>query len=104
MLRDRIGAAVSAVTNSSGSNYRCPLVVDDEVTAFTSLREDDRKVLILAAWEGLTGRELAVALGCSDAAATTRLSRARSRLAASADAFDDSTKDQVGGGRVTPAL
>lgn len=85
------------MTNSSGSNYRCPLVVDDEVTAFTSLREDDRKVLILAAWEGLTGRELAVALGCSDAAATTRLSRARSRLAASADAFDDSTKDQVGG-------
>ena len=44
------------------------------------LRDDDREILMLAAWEGLGPHGLAQALGCSANAATTRLHRARARL------------------------
>jgi RNA polymerase sigma-70 factor (ECF subfamily) len=49
--------------------------------ALRALRPQDQEVLLLAAWEGLGGRELAVALGCSENAAAIRLHRARRRLA-----------------------
>ncbi len=52
--------------------------------------DDDREVLMLAAWEGLGPRELGRALGCSANAAAVRLHRARTRLSAAWDA--------VGGG------
>ena len=51
------------------------------VAALKQLRRDDQEILRLAAWEGLTGAELAVALNCSENAATIRLHRARKRLA-----------------------
>jgi RNA polymerase sigma-70 factor (ECF subfamily) len=51
------------------------------VAALKQLRRDDQEILRLAAWEGLTGAELAVALDCSENAATIRLHRARKRLA-----------------------
>jgi RNA polymerase sigma factor (sigma-70 family) len=41
-----------------------------------------REVLVLHAWAQLSNEEIAEALGCSTAAVRTRLSRARSRLAA----------------------
>jgi RNA polymerase sigma-70 factor (ECF subfamily) len=50
------------------------------VAALKQLRRDDQEILRLAAWEGLTGAELAVALGCSENAAAIRLHRARKRL------------------------
>ena len=50
--------------------------------AWRSLRESDREVLRLAAWEGLNPTELAAALGCSPNTASARLSRARARLRA----------------------
>lgn len=50
--------------------------------AWLSLSERDREVLRLAAWEGLSGGELAAALGVSSGGAASALSRARSRLAA----------------------
>jgi RNA polymerase sigma factor (sigma-70 family) len=49
--------------------------------AFARLREDDRELLALAAWEGLDPGEIAIALGCSRNAARIRLHRARRRLA-----------------------
>ncbi len=55
-----------------------------------SLRDDDREVLMLVAWEGLGPEDLGRALGCSSSAASVRLHRARTRLSA---AWDD-----VGGG------
>jgi RNA polymerase sigma-70 factor (ECF subfamily) len=51
------------------------------LAAFRQLRPEEQEVLRLAAWEGLTNSELAVALGCSENAATIRLHRARKRLA-----------------------
>ena len=49
--------------------------------AWQALSESDREVLRLAAWEGLTGMELAAALEMTPSAAASALSRARSRLA-----------------------
>ena len=48
--------------------------------ALDRLAPADREILMLLAWDGLAGAELAVALGCSEAAARKRLSRARTRL------------------------
>ena len=44
------------------------------------LEPRDREVLRLAAWEGLNGRELALALDISEGGASAALSRARTRL------------------------
>ena len=51
------------------------------LVALRELRPEEQEVLRLAAWEGLTNAELAVALDCSENAATIRLHRARKRLA-----------------------
>lgn len=49
--------------------------------ALADLSEADREILRLSAWEGLSNREVAVALGISADAADQRLSRAKRRLA-----------------------
>jgi RNA polymerase sigma factor (sigma-70 family) len=48
--------------------------------ALDRLRPDDREVLRLAVWEGLSGDRLALVLGVSAVTARTRLHRARQRL------------------------
>jgi RNA polymerase sigma-70 factor (ECF subfamily) len=48
--------------------------------ALDSLRDDDREVLRLVAWDGVDPTQLAVALGCSAGAARVRLHRARKRF------------------------
>lgn len=50
--------------------------------AFARLRERDREVLRLVAWEGLSLREAALVLGCSPVACRVRYHRAKNRLAA----------------------
>ncbi len=49
--------------------------------AFARLREDDRELLALVAWEELNPGEVARVLGCSRNAVRIRLHRARRRLA-----------------------
>jgi RNA polymerase sigma-70 factor (ECF subfamily) len=49
--------------------------------ALRALREEDREVLTLWAWEQLEPREIAIVLGVSVNAATLRLSKAKKRLA-----------------------
>jgi RNA polymerase sigma factor (sigma-70 family) len=49
--------------------------------ALGRLGDDDRELLILIAWDGLTPTQAAAVLGCSPVAARTRLHRARRRLA-----------------------
>jgi RNA polymerase sigma-70 factor, ECF subfamily len=53
--------------------------------ALAVLGEDDREILILVAWQGLTPRDAANVLGCSAATLRVRLHRARKRLAAAID-------------------
>ncbi|MCG2801787.1 MAG: hypothetical protein L6311_06800, partial [Cellulomonas sp.] len=44
------------------------------------LSDTEREALLLAAWDGLTPQQAAQVAGCSVAAFTKRLSRARARL------------------------
>lgn len=48
--------------------------------ALAALRERDREALLLCAWEGLSSSEAAEVVGCSVAAFSVRLHRARGRL------------------------
>lgn len=59
------------------------VVVADEAVrdALARLSTRDRTVLLLHAWEGLNGTDLAVVLGISRGGADAALSRARARLA-----------------------
>jgi RNA polymerase sigma-70 factor, ECF subfamily len=57
------------------------------LAAFARLSESQREVLRLAAWEGMDARRAAAVLGCSPAAYTLRLHRARRRLAKELAAF-----------------
>jgi RNA polymerase sigma-70 factor, ECF subfamily len=50
------------------------------LSALASLGRSDRELLMLIAWEGLTPREAAAALGCSANACRIRLHRARRKL------------------------
>lgn len=57
------------------------VITDDEVRdALAALSPRDRRILLLHAWEGLDGNELAAVLGLSRGGADAALSRARSRL------------------------
>jgi RNA polymerase sigma factor (sigma-70 family) len=53
---------------------------DEVLAAFAGLRERDREVLRLVAWDGLTPTEAAQVLGVTRLAFTVRLHRARKRL------------------------
>ncbi|GII97751.1 RNA polymerase sigma-70 factor (ECF subfamily) [Sediminihabitans luteus] len=58
-------------------------VTDDAVRrALAALSPRDRTILVLCAWEGVGGDDLAVVLGTSRGGADAALSRARSRLRA----------------------
>ncbi len=70
----------------------------DVLAALKQLRRDDQEVLRLAAWEGLTNAELAVALGCTVNAATIRLPRARKGLAAQLEKGTEPSGHSVVGG------
>ena len=56
------------------------------IDALSTLTEADREALLLVAWDGLTTRQAAAALGCSRGAFAVRLFRARSRLKEHLDA------------------
>lgn len=53
---------------------------DEFLHALTSLAAEDREVLLLVAWDGLTNAAAAEVLGCTEATFRVRLSRARARL------------------------
>ena len=82
--RDRLG---DRLEQEAGSGADAPEPADalgrrDAFSrAFQRLSEDEREVLRLVAWDGLSTREAASVLGCSAAAFRVRLHRARRRLA-----------------------
>jgi len=66
-----------------------PLEGDDVLArAFARLSEGDREILRLVAWEQLSLKAAARALGCSPVACRVRLHRARGRLAAHLEALE----------------
>ncbi len=62
-------------------------------TALARLSPRDREVLTLVAWDGLTNRQAATALGCSQSAFGMRLNRARRRLLDALAATDETGRD-----------
>ncbi|GAA1012760.1 DNA-directed RNA polymerase sigma-70 factor [Acrocarpospora pleiomorpha] len=63
-----------------------PITDQDTVrAAFGRLSPDDRELLSLVSWEGLTAPEIATVFGCSHGAVRIRLHRARKRLARELD-------------------
>ncbi len=86
----RLRAYVRAAADLSG--FEPAIAVEDRLDtealgpalalALAELSPALREVLVLHAWAELSHEEIAEALGCSSAAVRTRLSRARSRLAA----------------------
>jgi RNA polymerase sigma factor (sigma-70 family) len=81
--RDALAAELRTWTEGDGQ-----VDVAEQVTermgvlrALAALQEDDREVLILVAWHGLSPKEGARVVGCSSAAFRVRLHRARKRLA-----------------------
>ena len=61
--------------------------------ALDALRDDDREVLRLVAWDGVDAAQLPIALGCSPSAARVRLHRARKRLAEAVTRAEQATWD-----------
>jgi RNA polymerase sigma-70 factor, ECF subfamily len=55
------------------------------IAALAQLNENEREVIMLIHWDGLSAVQAARVLGCSHVAARTRLMRARRRLAAALD-------------------
>jgi RNA polymerase sigma-70 factor (ECF subfamily) len=57
------------------------VITNDQLNrSWQKLPQKDREVLRLAAWEGLSGKELATTLGISEGGAGAALSRARANL------------------------
>ncbi|MCI0158032.1 sigma-70 family RNA polymerase sigma factor [Leifsonia shinshuensis] len=68
-------------TNRVGDDPELSALFDAELRgALASVGERDRRILLLHAWEGLDGEELAAVLGVSRSGADSALSRARKRL------------------------
>ncbi|MFI7421933.1 RNA polymerase sigma factor [Nonomuraea sp. NPDC049684] len=89
--RDALAAELSSWTEDGRPD------VAEQVTerlgvlrALAELHEDDREVLMLVAWHGLSPKEGARVVGCSSAAFRVRLHRARKRLARAMEAAEPS--------------
>ncbi len=79
--RRRAHAVVPLAVEPTAGDHAQRIADRDELDrALAQLSERDRDVLLLHAWEGLDGNELAKALGISRSGAQAALSRARARL------------------------
>ena len=83
-LLDRISSATSqfAIVDSADA------VVDREtaLAALAQLNRTEQETLLLVAWDGLSARQAAAVVGCTENAFAVRLSRARARLVAAIEA------------------
>ncbi|MFJ4097699.1 RNA polymerase sigma factor [Kitasatospora sp. NPDC089913] len=76
-----LAAAVGAVAAGAVRDVGEEFTVRDTVRrAWAALSAGDRELLALIGWEGLAVRDAARVLGCSSAACSVRLMRARGRL------------------------
>ncbi|GAB3093831.1 RNA polymerase sigma factor [Isoptericola nanjingensis] len=78
--RNRLALRIGAERELPQDAIALATATVDLHVAWSRLCEADREALALVAWDGLTGREAAQVLGCTRAAFSVRLSRARRRL------------------------
>lgn len=69
------------------------IATDRLLACWATLAPREREILRLAAWEGLTGRELAATLGLSEGGASAALSRARMTLRTAWERYDVASFD-----------
>lgn len=82
--RRRLVARLTGVGLGSPAQPELQVIQRDEFRqvheALDMLRDKDREVLLLAAWEELSHQQIAEIIGCSTAAAAQRLHRAKQKL------------------------
>lgn len=79
--RDALAGRLRSESDVESSDLAAAIAEREEViAAFESLRERDREVLRLVAWDGLSPAEAAQVLGVTRLAFAVRLHRARRRL------------------------
>lgn len=108
-LADKLGQElVQRVRREERAEEDAALALAPVQLALAQLRENDREVLRLTIWEGLSPTEIATVLSVPPATVRTRLHRARHRLRAALDPDDqslerwDRSRHVMAGGR-TPA-
>lgn len=74
------------------------------LSALTAMSDAEREALLLTAWDGLSARDAAVVAGCSAAAFTVRLHRARRRLARQVNGAPAPPRPSLHPSRTRPAL
>jgi RNA polymerase sigma-70 factor (ECF subfamily) len=82
------------------------LAADDRrsvLAALDRLKDSDREILRLAAWEELSHREIATIVECSEASVAVRLHRARNRLGKEIEKGQSRTGQQPGAELPRPA-
>ncbi|MFG2696648.1 RNA polymerase sigma factor [Kitasatospora sp. NPDC051984] len=78
---DHLHALATAADDLSARDVGVQVSEQDAVRrGWAALSENDRELLALIGWEGLSITEAAAALGCSPATCSVRLHRARARL------------------------
>jgi RNA polymerase sigma factor (sigma-70 family) len=91
-LTQQIGAQLrTAIRNPLDEGAEAMLAA----IALGRLADDDREILMLVGWEGLSSAEVASLFGCSSTAARIRLHRARARLTAEMEQLGLVTKQQT---------
>jgi RNA polymerase sigma-70 factor (ECF subfamily) len=80
--RNRLTALLAGTTQATQATptEAAPADADTVAAAFDRLRPEERELLALVAWEGLSAVEIAMILGCSPNAVRIRLHRARRKL------------------------
>src|ERR1700722_9056353 len=78
---DALVTRIASTITESAEEAPCALVDREQALgALARLSDPQREVLLLIAWDGLSQREAATALGCSRGAVALRLHRARASL------------------------
>jgi RNA polymerase sigma-70 factor (ECF subfamily) len=85
-LVERMSSAAAPLT---GGDDEDAAVTAGLAAAIAQLTASQQEALLLIAWDGLSEREAALALGCSRAAFASRLHRARARVRDAIDAARD---------------
>lgn len=94
---DRLGRRVASQLRPEGSESdpaRLAVAAEGARVALAALREGDREVLMLCAWEGLSTRDAAIVMGVSHSAFRVRHLRARRRLGALVDEQSGSPREE----------
>lgn len=94
-LASRLGAELERTKRFATTDDGLP---EGFAEAFSTLREADREILSLAAWEQLDATAIATVIACSPNAARIRLHRARKRLAQELGAGQAKYRDPIGHG------